>query len=85
MRVTFFESINAVMENSLRDFFFKLQISFFLKSRIRAQLCANAWICASQVTDRDLASVIASFFVNAWILAPRATDRDHESVSTKER
>ena len=42
--------------------------------------CANAWLCASQATDRDLERGNAVKKVNAWICALLTTDRDPASV-----
>ena len=48
--------------------------------RVSALKKMNAWICASQKTDRDLDSSNTMRRVNAWICAPRTTDRDPASV-----
>ena len=47
--------------------------------RVSASLSQNAWICAPQLTDRDLESAFHQEQVNAWTCARRSTDRGLES------
>ena len=61
----------------MSPFFFAVRAK---ESNTCSSFCANAWLCASQATDRDLERVSAVKKVNAWICALLTTDRDPASV-----